>query len=180
MHQLTAGLPAKQGLYDPQNEHDACGIGFVVNIKGVKSHTIIRQAITILANLAHRGGAGSEDNTGDGAGILLQLPDRFFRQVCPDIGIDLPEFGAYGVGMVFLPREETTRRACEKQIETIIAEEGLTLLGWRTLPINESSLGSVARANRPYIRQVFIGRPAELENIGEVTEIGRASCRERV
>ena len=157
MHHQQPGLPAKQGLYDPQNEHDACGIGFVVNIKGEKSHDIIRQAITILANLAHRGGAGSEDNTGDGAGILLQIPYRFFRQACPDIGIELPPSGEYGVGMVFLPRDETSRKQCEKQIERLTAEEGLKLLGWRTLPINESSLGSVARANRPAIRQIFIG-----------------------
>ena len=168
MHQKEAGLPAKQGLYDPQFEHDACGIGCVVNIKGEKSHTIIRQAITILANLAHRGGAGSEDNTGDGAGILLQMPDRFFRQVCPSIGIDLPEQGSYGVGMVFLPRNETSRKSLEKKIEQIVLEEGLDLLGWRTPPINESSLGSVARSNRPHIRQIFIGRP---ENMSDKSEL---------
>jgi glutamate synthase (ferredoxin) len=153
-------LPARQGLYDPRFEHDACGIGFVVNIKGKQSHAIIRQAITILANLAHRGGAGSEDNTGDGAGILLQIPDRMFRTVCPGIGITLPEPGAYGVGMVFLPRDDLRRKAVEKRIEKVIADEGLIVLGWRTPPINESSLGQVARANRPYIRQVFIGRDA--------------------
>ncbi len=164
MPEEAKGLPDRQGLYDPQNEHDACGIGLVVNIRGNRSHAIIRQAVTILANLAHRGGAGSEDNTGDGAGILLQLPDRFFRQVCPDIGIELPAAGAYGVGMVFLPRSEVNRKACEKKIEAIIAEEGQVLLGWRTLPINESSLGSVARANRPYIRQVFIGQAADLDS----------------
>ena len=115
---IQTGLPDRQGLYDPKNEHDACGIGFVVNIRGDKSHAIVRQAITILANLAHRGGAGSESNTGDGAGILLQLPDRFFRQVCPNIGIALPEAGAYGVGMVFLPRDEISRKACERKTTT--------------------------------------------------------------
>ncbi len=168
MQQQPNGLPQKQGLYNPQQEHDACGIGFVVNIKGEKSHAIICQAITILANLAHRGGAGSEDNTGDGAGILLQLPDRFFRQVCPDIGIFLPKAGEYGVGMVFLPRNETSRKVCEKRIEAIVAQEGQSVLGWRTLPINESSLGSIARANRPYIRQVFIGCSPELSQNGEM------------
>ncbi|MEA4889399.1 MAG: glutamate synthase large subunit [Clostridiaceae bacterium] len=158
----SAGLPAKQGLYDPQKEHDACGIGFVVNIKGIRSHTIIDQALTILANLAHRGGAGSEDNTGDGAGILIQLPDRLFRLVCPGIGIQLPPAGQYGVGMVFLPRDDLKRKTCEKQIEEFVRKEGQSVLGWRTPPINESSLGLAARANRPYIRQIFIGCSADL------------------
>jgi len=155
------GLPQAQGLYAPQFEHDACGIGFVVNIRGEKSHTIVRQGLTILANLAHRGGAGSEENTGDGAGILLQIPDRFFRQVCPLIDINLPAAGDYGVGMLFLPRQSDARKDCQERIENIVESEGQTVLGWRTLPVNETSLGSVARSNRPHFCQIFIGKSAD-------------------
>ena len=151
------GLPQAQGLYSPENEHDACGIGFVVNIKGQRSHNIVQQGLTILANLAHRGGAGSEENTGDGAGILLQIPDRFFRMVCPLIDITLPREGEYGVGMLFLPRQSDAREECMKKIEEVIREEGQTVLGWRDLPVNETMLGSVAKANRPFFSQVFIG-----------------------
>src|SRR5436190_13774703 len=105
------GLPPKQGLYDPQFEHDSCGVGFVVNIKGAKSHEIIRQALQILINLRHRGACGCETNTGDGAGILLQMPDNFFRKVAPATGLDLPAFGEYGVGMLFLPQDPAERNA---------------------------------------------------------------------
>src|ERR1043166_5875804 len=107
------GLPPKQGLYDPQFEHDACRVGFVVNIKGRKSHEIIRQALTILINLRHRGACGCEVNTGDGAGILLQTPDKFFRKVAPAAGVKLPAFGEYGVGMLFMPQDAAEREACE-------------------------------------------------------------------
>ena len=156
MESNMRGLPRAQGMYSPEYEHDACGIGFVVNIHGKKSHKIVRQGLTILANLAHRGGAGSEENTGDGAGILLQIPDRFFRQVCPLIDINLPAAGEYGVGMLFLPRQADAREACQKRIEDIIRSEGQGILGWRTLPVNESTLGSVARSNRPHFSQIFI------------------------
>jgi len=158
------GLPQAQGMYSPEFEHDACGIGFVVNIYGTKSHEIVRQGLTILANLAHRGGAGSEENTGDGAGILLQIPGRFFRQVCPLIDITLPEEGEYGVGMLFLPRRADVREASQKRIEDIVKSEGQTVLGWRTLPVNESTLGSVAKANRPHFCQIFIGRSPDCES----------------
>jgi glutamate synthase (NADPH/NADH) large chain len=157
------GLPKQQGLYSPEFEHDACGIGFVVNIHGKKTHTIVQQGITILANLAHRGGAGSEENTGDGAGILVQIPDRFFRQVCPLIDIQLPEAGKYGVGMAFLPRHADDRLACQKNIEKIVKSEGQHVLGWRTLPVNELSLGSGAKANRPYIAQIFVEKSADVK-----------------
>ncbi|NCC77504.1 MAG: glutamate synthase subunit alpha, partial [Clostridia bacterium] len=163
MQHQNLGLPQRQGLYDPQFEHDACGIGFVVNIKGQKSHTIVRQALTVLSNLAHRGGAGSEDNTGDGAGILLQVPDKFFRSVCPQVGIELPPDGHYGVGMAFLPLERNERKAVQAKIETIVREEGQTVLGWRYLPVNESSLGYTARINRPHISQLFIGAAEGLD-----------------
>ena len=161
MESNMRGLPRSQGMYSPEFEHDACGIGFVVNIHGKKSHKIVRQGLTILANLAHRGGAGSEENTGDGAGILLQIPDRFFRQVCPLIDITLPAAGEYGVGMLFLPRQADAREACQKRIEDIIRSEGQSILGWRTLPVNESTLGSVARSNRPHFSQIFIQKNAD-------------------
>src|SRR6478735_8521140 len=111
------GLPAKQGLYDPQFEHDSCGVGFVVNIKGRKSHEIIRQALTILINLRHRGACGCEYNTGDGAGILLQMPDKFFRKAAPASGVKLPTFGEYGVGMLFMPQDANERKLCESHLE---------------------------------------------------------------
>jgi glutamate synthase (ferredoxin) len=164
------GLPVRQGMYDPAFEHDACGIGFVVNINGIRSHEIVRQGLTILTNLAHRGGAGSDDNSGDGAGILLQLPHRFFRRVCSESGIELPEAGDYGVGMVFLPRQEAMRAYCEKKIESVIREEGQTVLGWRTLPVNDSMLGESARKIRPFIRQLFIGRSADLPDDAQAFE----------
>ncbi len=165
MQQQRPGLPPRQGLYDPQFEHDACGIGFVVNIRGQKSHTIVRQALTVLANLAHRGGAGSEDNTGDGAGILVQIPDRFFRGACPRLGIELPRPGEYGVGIAFLPHEKTTRKVMRAQIEAIVQEEGQAVLGWRYLPVNEMSLGYTARVNRPHISQLFIGAASGLSSL---------------
>ncbi|MDD2534846.1 MAG: glutamate synthase large subunit [Eubacteriales bacterium] len=165
MDHQNLGLPQRQGLYDPQFEHDACGIGFVVNIKGQKSHAIVRQALTVLANLAHRGGAGSEDNTGDGAGILLQIPDKFFRSVCPRVDIELPDAGDYGVGMTFLPLEKGNRKELQTKIEAIVGEEGQKFLGWRYLPVNESSLGYTARINRPHISQLFIGKAEGLSNI---------------
>jgi glutamate synthase (NADPH) large chain len=158
------GLPRKQGLYDPQFEHDACGIGFVVNIKGKKSHEIVRQALKILVNLSHRGGCGCEENTGDGAGILLQIPHAFLKSACTETGISLPDIGQYGVGMVFLPNEENMRVRCEKKIEAIVREEGQTVLGWRTVPINTASLGNMARSNMPYIRQILIGSNPNLKD----------------
>lgn len=151
------GLPAKQGLYNPDFEHDACGVGFIVNIKGQKSHEIVRQAMTALLNLNHRGACGCEANTGDGAGILMQIPHKFFTKVCAEKGIELPEVGEYGVGMVYLPPDPTQRRACEQHLEQIIKEEGQEFLGWRTIPTDNSPLGNIAKSREPHIRQVFIG-----------------------
>jgi glutamate synthase (NADPH) large chain len=159
-----SGLPAKQGLYDPKNEHDACGIGFVVNVKGIKSHEIIRQAITILKNLSHRGGCGSESNTGDGAGITIQLPHKFFMKVCGDISIKLPNEKEYGVGMVFLPTDNLLREKCEKRFEEIIKEEGQEFLGWRTLDTDNSTLGSISKSCQPLIKQIFIGKNSNLKD----------------
>ncbi|MCB0121135.1 MAG: glutamate synthase subunit alpha, partial [Caldilineaceae bacterium] len=159
--QTRAGYPRKQGLYDPAFEHDACGVGFVVDIKGRKSRTIIDNALQILLNLDHRGACGSEENTGDGAGILMQVPDAFLRKECAALGFDLPPVGQYGVGMLYLPPETDLRQACEERLNTIIAEEGQSLLGWRTVPTNDQSLGNGAKSGEPFLRQVFIGRNEE-------------------
>jgi len=161
---MKNGLPPKQGLYDPLYEKDACGIGFVVNVKGKRSNKIVGQALTILKNLTHRGGSGSEPNTGDGAGILIQIPHTFLKNELLLSGIDLPEYGYYGVGMVFLPPDANERDKCEKKMEEIIKSEGQTLLGWRTVPIDDSSLGSTAKACMPFIRQVFIGKSPDLKD----------------
>jgi glutamate synthase (ferredoxin) len=156
------GWPEKQGLYDPQFEHDSCGVGFVVNIKGQKSHKIVRDALTILVNLAHRGACGCEANTGDGAGILLQTPHEFLKQVCAQEKIALPAYGEYGVGMVYLPPDTTSRYKCEKLFEEIVENEGHRLLGWRTVPTANTTLGETARASEPIVRQVFIARDPKI------------------
>jgi glutamate synthase (ferredoxin) len=145
-------------LYDPRFERDACGIGFVVNIAGEKSNRIVRQALTVLMNLSHRGACGAEPNTGDGAGILLQTPHAFLNKVCADTDIRLPAPGQYGVGIVFLPPDPVQRLDCEQRFAEIVKEEGQSLLGWRTVPTDGSSLGQVARSREPRVRQVFIGR----------------------
>ncbi|MEI6305858.1 MAG: glutamate synthase large subunit, partial [Deltaproteobacteria bacterium] len=154
----TIGLPNKQGLYDPQFEHDACGVGFVVNIKGVQSHEIVQQALTILVNLDHRGAVGSEPNTGDGAGILIQMPDSFLRKVCAPIGIELPEPGYYGVAMLFTSPESTERNSAKHIFGSIIREEGLELIGWRDVPTDNSTLGNTAKSGEPKVRQLFFKR----------------------
>ena len=150
--------PAKQGLYDPKNEHDACGVGFVADIRGRKSHNLIRQGLQILLNLDHRGAVGADPLAGDGAGILIQLPDAHLRAVAAECGFALPAPGDYGVGMVFLPALAAPRDVCEQLIERFVAAEGQTLLGWRDVPVDSSGLGASVRAREPRIRQVFIGR----------------------
>jgi glutamate synthase (ferredoxin) len=157
LRKSSCGLPQRQGLYDPRFEHDACGVGFVVNIKGVRSNAIIRNALTVLLNLSHRGAKGSEPTTGDGAGILFQLPHKFFEKTCPSLGFELPEPGQYGVGMIYLPQDEAERRVCEQRLEEIIEGEGQQMLGWRTVPTNGTGLGKTARLGEPVVRQVFIG-----------------------
>ncbi len=154
--QTTA--PGKQGLYDPRFEHDACGTGFVVNIKGNVSHDIIGQGLTILDNLAHRGATGSETDTGDGAGILIQVPHKFFQRESAKLGFNLPGERYFGVGMLYLPQDETLRRKFEAIIETICEEEGQRVLGWRTVPTDDRTLGPTARAAQPVIRQLFVER----------------------
>ena len=150
--------PARQGLYDPANEHDACGIGFVANIKGRKSHAIVRQGLEILVNLTHRGAVGADPLAGDGAGILLQVPDVFLRAECQALGIDLPPTGDYAVGMVFLPQNPEERAQGEEAITRVTKAEGQTILGWRDVPVDNSCLGESVRPMEPIIRQVFIGR----------------------
>jgi len=151
-------LPAQQGLYNPLNEHDACGVGFVAHIKGKKSHTIVEQGLTVLRNLTHRGAVGYDPKLSDGAGLLIQMPDRFFREEMAKQGVKLPPVGQYGVGMVFLPRDPASRIACEYEIERAIKDEGQALLGWRDVPVDNSDLAEAAKKLEPVIRQVFIGR----------------------
>lgn len=154
--------PAKQGLYDPSYERDACGMGFVVDLKGRKSHEIVEQALQILVNLEHRGAVGSEKNTGDGAGILVQIPHEFFQKECAKLGITLPEPGQYGVGNVFLPTDEANRRACEELFEAEVRKEGQEVLGWRDVPVDDSMIGPTAKKAEPRFRQVFIKRSPDL------------------
>ncbi len=153
------GLPAKQGLYDPQFEHDACGVGFIVHMKGKKSHDIVQNALTILVNLDHRGACGCEKNTGDGAGILMQVPDKFLRKVA---GFDLPAQGQYGVGCLYLSPVAEVRQKSREIFEKIAKEEGLPVLGWRNVPTSNATLGKTAIASEPFMQQVFIGRPEGL------------------
>ena len=149
---------APQGLYDPSQEHDSCGVGFVVDIKGRRSHRIVQQALEVVINLLHRGACGCETNTGDGAGMLLQLPHRFFRKEADRLGIELPAPGEYGAGMVFLPRDAVQRAQIEDLFAHIVAEEGQRVLGWRSVPTDDAALGRTARSGEPAIRQILIGR----------------------
>jgi glutamate synthase (NADPH/NADH) large chain/glutamate synthase (ferredoxin) len=154
------GFPRRQGLYDPQYETDSCGIGFVVNIKGKKSHDIVRKGLQVLENLTHRGAQGSDPYTGDGAGILLQISHTFFNRVAGDAGVSLPDVGEYGVGQLFLPPNGDSRRLCEKLFIEILVEEGLRLLGWRDVPVKSDRIGDQARTTEPFMRQIFIARDA--------------------
>ncbi len=151
----TGALPAKQGLYDPKNEHDACGVGFIADIKGVKSHKIVLQGLEILKNLTHRGAVGADPLAGDGAGLLMQIPDEFLRA---EAGFELPPAGEYGVGMIFLPQNDSSRKQCEEKVAYYIAAEGQKFLGWRDVPVDNESLGESVKDSEPVIRQIFIGR----------------------
>ena len=152
------GLPAANGLYDPANEHDACGVGFVVNMHGRKSHRIVRQGLEVLENLTHRGACGCDPLTGDGAGILVQMPHDFFAAVTPQAGISLPAPGDWSVGNVFLPPSDGDREAAEMFFEKVVREEGQEFLGWRSVPTDNSGIGGTAREVEPIVRQAFIGR----------------------
>jgi glutamate synthase (NADPH) large chain len=152
--------PPGQGLYHPSFEHDACGMGFIVNLGGEKSHAIILQGIEILVNLTHRGACGCDPETGDGAGLLIQIPHEFLKRECAALesgGFELPDPGRYGVGMMFLPVDREARLLCEGIVERIARETGLTVLGWRDTPVNGDAIGREARAKQPYIEQVFFG-----------------------
>ena len=146
------------GLYDARYEHDSCGVGFVVDMKGRKSHAIVEHAMTVLRNLLHRGACGSEENTGDGAGILVQMPDAFVRRECRDLGVELPPAGHYGSGLVFLPRDGEDAKSCREMFEAIIEEEGQHLSCWREVPTDDSPIGPTAMSAEPTIQQVFITR----------------------
>ncbi|MBP6676715.1 MAG: glutamate synthase subunit alpha, partial [Vitreoscilla sp.] len=151
------------GLYDPANEHDACGVGFVAHIKGQKAHAIVEQGLKILENLDHRGAVGADALMGDGAGILIQIPDDYFRAEMAAQGVELPPLGEYGVGMIFLPKEHASRLACEQEMERAIKAEGQVLLGWRDVPVDrDMPMSPTVRTTEPVIRQVFIGRGADV------------------
>jgi len=152
------GLPAETGLYDPRFEHDACGVGLICDLKGRPSRDIVRRALQILLNLSHRGATGADACTGDGAGILMQMPDAFLRARAGDGGLRLPEPGAYGAGLVFLPRDAAQRAWCEERFEATARREGQVPIGWRDVPVGEEHLGDIARRAAPVVRQVFIGR----------------------
>ena len=160
---MDSALPERQGLYDPANEHDACGVGFVAHIKGTKSHSIIEQGLQILKNLDHRGAVGADPLMGDGAGILIQIPHDYFQEVMAGQGITLPRAGDYGVGMVFLPKECASRLACQEEIERAVRAEGQVVLGWRDVPVNHTMpMSPAVREREPIIRQVFIGRGPDM------------------
>ena len=156
-------IPDPQGLYHPHNEHDACGMGLVASIRGEKSHEIIRKGLEVLINLTHRGAAGCDPETGDGAGILIQIPHAFFVRECAELGWKLPNAGDYGVAMCFLPVERHSRLLCEGVFERIAQEEGVTVLGWRDTPVNGDAIGREARRSQPYIEQLFVLRPAGMD-----------------
>lgn len=151
-------LPVKQGLYDPCFEKDACGVGFVCNIKGVKSNQIIKDGLTVLRRMAHRGAVGSDPDTGDGAGLLIQMPQKFIQKITAQAKIKLPEFGFYGTGLVFLPTDKKERDFCKVNLEKMIKQQGQILLGWREVPVDDSCIGVVAKESEPVIEQVFIAR----------------------
>ncbi|MFP4380334.1 MAG: glutamate synthase large subunit [Candidatus Sumerlaeia bacterium] len=154
----AAGNPQAKGLYDPAYEHSNCGVGFIARMNAGPSHELVQDAVKILVNLEHRGAVGGDKSTGDGAGLLMQIPDEFFQGICKEEEIDLPKLGAYGVGMLFLPTEEKLRERCEKALEKIIKAEGAEVLGWRDVPVDSEHLGKLSLATMPCFRQVFIGQ----------------------
>ncbi len=149
---------AKEGLYFPAREHDSCGVGFIARMDGVKTHKIVVDGLQILLNLTHRGAVGADPTAGDGAGMLVQIPDRFLREECAKLDIDLPEPGHYGVGYLFMPRDKVSRKKIEQIVADVAAEEGLPLIGWRDVPVDNSCLGNMVRETEPFHRQFFIGR----------------------
>src|SRR3989339_390960 len=153
---MNSGLPPKQGLYDPAFEHDACGVGFLANIGGEKTHGILEKGMQVLVNLTHRGAVGSDPETGDGAGLLFQTPDDFFRYGAAGLGFDLPKAGRYAVAMVFLPTDAFSCRECMNIFQNEAEAAGCKVLGWREVPIDRSVLGATSRANCPDVKQFFV------------------------
>ncbi|HEX2593319.1 MAG TPA: hypothetical protein VHL34_17585, partial [Rhizomicrobium sp.] len=158
------GFPEKQGLYDPRNEHDSCGVGFVANIKGAKTHEIIAQGLQLLINLDHRGAVGADPAVGDGAGCLIQIPDALLRDWAGKTNVNLPPPGRYAVGMCFLPTETRARDIVVKQLEHFIRVEGQTLVGWRDVPVETAGLGKTVLESMPMIRQVIVGQGARTKD----------------
>ncbi|GAG78198.1 unnamed protein product, partial [marine sediment metagenome] len=165
-YMTSTGLPPKQGLYDPAHEHEACGVGFVASIRGESSHEVVSTGIAALVRLEHRGACGCDPETGDGAGVLFQLPDRFLRREAKTLGIALPEAGAYAVGQIFLAFDPTVARRQQAEIERLVAQEGQQVLGWREVPHRAEEIGELARASLPVIRQLFVGRADGLDQDG--------------
>ena len=151
-----------QGLFDPRHERDACGVGFITDLKGRASHEIVEDALSILENLEHRGAVGADPIAGDGAGILIQIPHAFMQRECDTLGFKLPEAGHYAVGHIFMPRETRLRMHCERVWSRIIREEGLELIGWRSVPVDNSCLSEMVKGTEPDHRQVFIARPKSI------------------
>ena len=160
------GLPAAQGLYNSRNEHDACGVGFIAQLKNVKSHKIIEDGLFMLENLTHRGAVGADPLVGDGAGILVQIPDRFFREVMAEQGVELPKAGQYAVGHIFMPRDEAMRAHIEQIVKEVIASEGQHFIAFRDVPVDNSSLSKAPAivATEPVHRQVFIARDPSIKS----------------
>jgi glutamate synthase (NADPH) large chain len=154
------GLPVAQGLYDPANEKDSCGVGFIADMKNVPSHGIIEKGLQLLRNLDHRGAVGADPKMGDGCGILIQIPHRFFAEECPALGIPLPEAGAYGVGHLFMPRDLEGYAVVKAMVEKALADEGMPLLGWRDVPVDSSDLSETVLTTEPLHRQIFVGKPS--------------------
>lgn len=155
---MTIRTKEKQGLYDPRNEHDACGVGFVANIKGRKSHEVVQAGLQILVNIDHRGAVGADPLVGDGAGCLIQIPDRLYRDWANTAGVELPPPGEYAVAMCFLPQDELAHVAALEQFEHFLKVEKQPLIGWRDVPVNTEGLGEAVLASMPRIRQAFVGR----------------------
>ena len=158
------GLPEAQGMYDPKNEHDACGVGFIASMKGVKSHQIVADGLKMLENLTHRGAVGADPLMGDGAGLLVQIPDGFLREEMLKVGVSLPQSGHYAVGFVFMPQDAALREHCKDIVREVIAAEGQVFLGFRDVPVDNSSLSKAPHiaATEPFHAQVFIGRGAAI------------------
>ena len=151
--------PQAEGLFDPAMERDACGVGFIANLKGAKSHRVIADALAMLCNLEHRGAVGADPLAGDGAGMLIQIPHAFFKEECAKLGFTLPEALQYAVGQIFMPRDARLVAHCQVAWERICREQGLNVLGWRDVPVDNSCLSELVKATEPVHRQVFIARP---------------------